>query len=572
MSLFNVINFRNLHGDILGGVTAAVIALPMALAFGVASGAGAEVGLYGAIMVGLFAALFGGSPALISEPTGPMTVVFTAVIAKLIASNPENGLAMAFTVVIMAGMFQILFGVMRLGKYVTLMPYSVISGFMSGIGIILIALQFAPMLGQSTPDGGVVGVMQNMPELLSGAYLPEMLLAGLTLLILFFLPESIKRFVPPQLLALVAGTLISVWLLSGDDIRRIGEIPAGLPSLQMPVFTADQWQLMLIDAIVLGMLGSIDALLTSVIADSLTKQQHNSNKELIGQGIGNMMSGLFGGLPGAGATMGTVVNIQTGARTALSGIVRAGILLIIVLWASGLTSFIPLAVLAGIAFKVGVDIIDWRFLKRAHRLSLKGTLITYGVILLTVFVDLIAAVGLGLFLANVLTITRLSEMQESDVELISSEQHTQDSLSAYEKDLMNASAGKVLLLSLKGTLIFGVSRVISKKNCSLMNCDTLIIDLTKVQHLGVSAALALEEMIRDMNKAKKHVVLVHAEGQPMQRLQILNILNSIPASQMMGDRRKALEWAIYANKHEAEAAAVDQAASSKTEHQKFVAG
>jgi len=572
MSLFNVINFRNLHGDILGGVTAAVIALPMALAFGVASGAGAEVGLYGAIMVGLFAALFGGSPALISEPTGPMTVVFTAVIAKLIASNPENGLAMAFTVVIMAGMFQILFGVMRLGKYVTLMPYSVISGFMSGIGIILIALQFAPMLGQSTPDGGVVGVMQNIPELLSGAYLPEMLLAGLTLLILFFLPEGIKRFVPPQLLALVAGTLISVWLLSGDDIRRIGEIPAGLPSLQMPVFTADQWQLMLIDAIVLGMLGSIDALLTSVIADSLTKQQHNSNKELIGQGIGNMMSGLFGGLPGAGATMGTVVNIQTGARTALSGIVRAGILLIIVLWASGLTSFIPLAVLAGIAFKVGVDIIDWRFLKRAHRLSLKGTLITYGVILLTVFVDLIAAVGLGLFLANVLTITRLSEMQESDVELISSEQHTQDSLSAYEKDLMNASAGKVLLLSLKGTLIFGVSRVISKKNCSLMNCDTLIIDLTKVQHLGVSAALALEEMIRDMNKAKKHVVLVHAEGQPMQRLQILNILNSIPASQMMGDRRKALEWAIYANKHEAEAAAVDQAASSKTEHQKFVAG
>jgi SulP family sulfate permease len=164
--ILNEISFRNLHGDILGGVTAAVIALPMALAFGVASGAGAEVGLYGAIMVGLFAALFGGSPTLISEPTGPMTVVFTAVIAKLIASNPENGLAMAFTVVVMAGMFQILFGVMRLGKYVTLMPYSVISGFMSGIGIILVVLQFGPMLGQAAPAGGVIGVLENMPGLI----------------------------------------------------------------------------------------------------------------------------------------------------------------------------------------------------------------------------------------------------------------------------------------------------------------------------------------------------------------------------------------------------------------------
>ena len=550
MNIFNEIHFRNLHGDILGGVTAAVIALPMALAFGVASGAGAEVGLYGAIMVGLFAALFGGSPTLISEPTGPMTVVFTAVITKLIAENPENGLAMAFTVVIMAGMIQILFGLMRLGKYVTLMPYSVVSGFMSGIGIILIILQLGPILGQPTPEGGVIGVIQNIPDLITGARLPEILLGGMTLAILFFMPGGMKKYMPPQLLVLILGTVLSVVLLSSDEVRRIGEIPAGLPSFSMPVFSMEQWQLMMVEAIVLGMLGSIDALLTSVIADSLTRTQHNSDKELIGQGIGNMMSGLFGGLPGAGATMGTVVNIQTGGRTALSGLVRVVILLIIVVWASGLTAFIPLAVLSGIALKVGFDIIDWGFLKRAHKLSTKGSLIAYGVILLTVFVDLIAAVGIGLFIANVMTVTRLSELQENDVEVITSVNCTECSLSPYEKDLVDSSAGKVMLLLLQGSMMFGVSRAISRKNSEIQGCNALIIDLARVTHLGVSSALALEESIKDMLQAGKSILIVHSGGQPMERMRRLGILDKIPDKNLVKDRRKALEIALYADEEE----------------------
>jgi SulP family sulfate permease len=547
MSIFNEIHLRNLHGDLLGGVTAAVIALPMALAFGVASGAGAEVGLYGAILVGMFAALFGGSPALISEPTGPMTVVFTAVIAKLIATNPENGLAMAFTVVVMAGMFQILFGVLRLGKYVTLMPYSVVSGFMSGIGFILIVLQFGPLLGQATPQGGVVGVLENVPQLIAGSQTPEILLGLLTLSILIFMPTRMKRYVPPQLLALIIGTLLSIMLLSTDDVRRIGEIPSGLPSFQMPVFSVDQWQIMLVDAIVLGMLGSIDALLTSVIADSLTRKQHNSDKELIGQGIGNMMSGLFGGLPGAGATMGTVVNIQTGGQTALSGLVRVAILLVIIMWASGLTAFIPLAVLAGIAFKVGIDIVDWKFLRRAHLLSFKGALITYGVVLLTVFVDLIAAVGIGLFLANVMTITRLSELQEEDVEVIHDVDDAGDSLSAYEKDLLEAGDGRVMMLLLRGTMIFGVSRAISRKNSKIQGCDSLIIDITRVNHLGLSSALAIEECMRDMVEAGKNIYIVHGEGQPVSRLRNLGVLDVIPSSHIVLKRIKAMEIAVYGN-------------------------
>jgi SulP family sulfate permease len=545
MWIFNEINLKNIHGDVFGGVTAAVIALPMALAFGVASGAGAEAGLYGAILVGLFAALFGGSPTLISEPTGPMTVVFTAVIAEMIATNPENGMAMAFTVVIMAGLFQISFGAMRLGKYVTLMPYTVVSGFMSGIGIILVILQIGPLLGQAVPAGGVMGILESLPGLFSNIQGEETLLALITVLILVFMPGKLKRFLPPQLAALIICTLISLALISSDDIRRIGVIPTGLPQFQMPVFSAGQMKEMLIDALVLGMLGCIDALLTSVVADSLTRSQHDSDKELVGQGIGNVMSGLFGGLPGAGATMGTVVSIQAGSKTALSGLVRAAILLVVLLWAADLTSVIPLAVLAGIALKVGVDIIDWRFLRRAYSISGKGALITYGVIALTVFVDLIVAVGIGLFLANVMTITRLSELQSDDVKAVTDPQETDLELSALEKELLIAAAGKVLLLHLKGTMIFGTSRAISRKNSQIEDCMALVVDLKDVPHLGVSSALALEEAMLDMIDAGRSVYVVAAsDQQPIKRLETMGVLKKIPAENITDKRSKALKLAV----------------------------
>jgi len=541
MQVFNEINLRHKSGDIYGGVTAAVIALPMALAFGVASGAGAEAGLYGAILVGLFAALFGGSPTLISEPTGPMTVVFTAVIAKSIAADPVNGMAMAFTVVILAGMFQILFGIMKLGKYVTLMPYTVVSGFMSGIGIILIILQLGPLLGQPAPSGGVIAVIQNLPTLFAGIQTNETILATLTIAILFLIPKKLKQHLPPPLVALIVCTLLSVIFLSDTDVRRIGEIPTGLPNLQLPIFSSEQWQMMLVDGIVLGMLGCIDALLTSVVADSITRKRHNSDKELIGQGIGNIMSGLFGGLPGAGATMGTVVSIQAGARTALAGLVRAGILLVVIMWAADLTSVIPLAVLAGIALKVGIDIIDWSFLKRAHNISGKGALITYGVILLTVFVDLIAAVGIGLFVANVMTITKLSELHASDVKAVTDPDDTELELLEREKEILRDAKGKIMLLHLRGTMIFGSSRAITRKNSQIGGCHSLIVDFADVDHLGVSAALALEEAILEMINAGGSVYIVTTKEQALDRLDKLGVLKKIPEENIFVNRLEALE-------------------------------
>ena len=548
MQVFNRIHFRNVRGDIFGGLTAAVIALPMALAFGVASGAGPAAGLYGAVLVGFFAALFGGTPTLISEPTGPMTVVMTAVIANLTAgaANREDGLAMAFTVVMLAGIFQIIFGALRLGKYITLMPYTVVSGFMSGIGLIMIFLQIHPFLGEKNPGGGVIGIINNLPTLFDNINPIETGLAILTVAILFLMPSKFKRIVPPQLLALIVGTIVSVVAFSEVDIRRIsdvGEIPSSLPSLQMPVFSIGKLQIVLVDAIVLAMLGCIDALLTSVVADSLTRTQHDSDKELIGQGIGNLMSGLFGGIAGAGATMGTVVNIQTGAKTALSGLTRAGVLLIVVLWAGGLTEHIPLAVLAGIALKVGIDIIDWSFLKRAHQVSIKGALIMYGVIGLTVFVDLIAAVGVGVFIANLLTIKRLTDIQSEDVKAVT-DADDEIQLSDEEKELLNQANGRILLFYLSGPMIFGVSKAIARQQTAMEDHDVLILDLSDVPLLGVTSSLAIENTIKEACEHDRHVFIVGAAGKIKRRLEKFGILQLLPPNHLIMERTEALRQAL----------------------------
>ncbi len=546
----NQIHFRNLQGDIFGGVTAAVIALPMALAFGVASGApnGAAVGLWGAVLVGFFAALFGGTPTLISEPTGPMTVVFTAVVAKSLASAPDEqtGMAMAFTVVMLAGIFQLIFGTLRLGKYITLMPYTVISGFMSGIGIILIILQIGPILGQASPKGGVVGTLQNIPNLIAGINPLESVLGLIAIAIIFFTPAKLKKIVPPQLSALVIGTLISLFFFGDADIRRIGEIPMGLPQLHLPVFSLGQINTMLIDGLVLGMLGCIDSLLTSVIADSLTQTQHNSDKELLGQGLGNLISGICGGLPGAGATMGTVVNIQAGGRTAVSGLTRALILLVIVLAAAPLTQGIPLAVLAGIALKVGIDIIDWKFLKRAHKLSWKAAAIMYGVVLLTVFYDLIVAVGVGVFVANMLTIKRLADIQAEQVKAIDTA--SDEVLSNEEaKQLMKQANGRILLLDLGGPMSFGAAKAITQRQGILDNYQAIIIDLNHVPLLGVTATLALEKMIDSAYNKSMDVYIVGAENSEHQirtRLQRFNILDRLPKENRVATRVVALRRAL----------------------------
>ncbi|WP_406732629.1 SulP family inorganic anion transporter [Vibrio scophthalmi] len=534
----------NLKGDLFGGVTTAIISLPLALAFGVASGAGAEAGLWGAIMVGLFAALFGGSSTLISEPTGPMTVIMTAVLTSMMAKYPETGMAMTFTVVMMAGAFQVLLGTLKLGKYVTLMPYSVISGFMSGIGVILIILQLSPLLGHAAPSGGVMGTLSALPDTLANVKFGELFLGGLTLGILFFFPSKYRKYVPAQLVALVAVTLLSVILFDNDAIRRIGEIPAGLPSLVVPHINTEMFTTMVIDALVLGTLGCIDTLLTAVIGDSLTRKEHDSDKELRGQGLANMLSGLFGALPGAGATMGTVTNIQVGARSPLSGVIRALMLALVVLVAGGLTEPIPMAVLAGIAVYVGFNILDWSFIQRAHKVSVQGMAIMYGVMLLTVFVDLIAAVGLGVFISNIIIIERLSREQARQVKAISDADEDDVPLTESERGLLDQANGKVLFFYLSGPMIFSVSKAISRQHSSIDEYEAMILDLTDVPMIDVTVGLALENAINDALDAHCAVYLLCPNKQIWQQLEKFHILDLVPGQNIYSFRYEALRAAI----------------------------
>ncbi|MEM0911947.1 MAG: SulP family inorganic anion transporter [Pseudomonadota bacterium] len=534
---------KHLKGDLMGGLTAAIVSLPLALAFGVASGAGPEAGLYGAIIIGFFASLFGGTPTLISEPTGPMTVIMAAVVTSMMAKYPDSGLAMAFTVVMIAGVTQILFGLLKLGKYITLMPYSVVSGFMSGIGCILIIMQFAPALGAGAPEGGVMGAFLSIPDTLSKADPIQALMAIATLLLIFFTPRKIKHYIPPQLIALVLISIISVWFFKDADINRIGAIDITLPSLVMPTFTQDQLQTMVLDGIVLGMLGCIDSMLTSVIADNLTRTEHRSNKELIGQGMGNLFSGLFGGLPGAGATMGTVVNIQTGARTALSGLTRVAILIVAVFGASSLISVIPIAVLAGIAIKVGIDILDWSFIKRSHRVAKQTSLIMFAVLLLTVFVDLVVAVGIGVFIANIITIEKLSTLQAKNIAAIK-DVDGRLPLDKEQRALLNEAKGNVIYFYLSGTMIFGVSKALSRELSALGDHQVVIIDLSDLAYFDDTIALTIESLVKDAQELDKHILMVVKGEKERTKLNRIGFSKLLSDADFVDTRTIALQTAL----------------------------
>ncbi len=542
---------KGLAGDIFGGLTTAIVSLPLALAFGVASGAGAQAGLYGAVLVGLFAAMFGGTRTLISEPTGPMTLMFTAVLTNVAARHPDHALALGFTTVIIAGATQIAVGSLKLGRFITLMPYGVVSGFMSGIGVLLILLQLPAFLGQSSPGGGALGIARALPTLVENIRWPEFLLAAGSLALIFAQPASWRRWIPPKLTALIVGTLIATFWMSDVDFRRIGEIPTGLPAFRFPVLKPDLLMVILLDGMILGLLGCVDALLTAKIADSLTRTQHDSNRELIGQGIGNVVSGLFGGLPGAGATMGTVVNIQSGAQTPRSGIFRALILLSIALAAGPLLSNVPFAVLAAITVKAGISILDWSFLRRAHRVSMTSTYLMYGVMLLTVFVDVIVAVGVGMFIANILTIDNLSKHQQNQIKTIDPSSDEGVLLTDEERTLFELAHGKVVLFHMSGPMIFGVADAIARQQSAMRDAHALILDLSDVTIFGTTAGLSIENVIRDAIAGGIKVFVAGAKGKARDRLERLQLLGPDSPVHDCATRVDALKAALAVLPHQA---------------------
>ena len=534
MALIHGLHGRNLRGDLLGGLTAAVVALPLALAFGNAAlgPGGAIYGLYGAIVTGFLAALLGGTPSQVSGPTGPMSVTVAGVVSSLAAVGVSRDLAagemlpLVMAAVVIGGLMEALLGVLRLGRFITLVPYSVVSGFMSGIGFIILILQLGPFVGITT-RGGVVASLTTLVE--SPNPNPAAVSIGImTMAVVFLTPSRIRQWVPSPLLALLIVTPLSLILFNDDRLQsvgieplaRIGAIPEGGLRLTLPDFSEHLPQL-LKSGVVLALLGAIDSLLTSLVADNITQTSHNSNRELIGQGIANTASGLLTGLPGAGATMRTVINIKSGGQTPLSGMTHSVVLLVVLLGAGPMAEAIPTALLAGILIKVGLDIIDWGFLLRAHRLSVKTAALMYGVLLMTVFWDLIWGVLVGMFVANLLTVdaitqTQLEGMDEDNP--IDGGGSLGSDLSTQEQRLIAACGNQLMLFRLRGPMSFGAAKGISSRMGLVSNYQVLILDISDVPRMGVTAALALERMVQEAEALGRLPIVAGANQRLQERL------------------------------------------------------
>ncbi len=528
-------DFQTFRGDMFGGVTAAVVGLPVALAFGVASGLGALAGIYGAIAVGFFAAVFGGTKSQISGPTGPMAVAMAAVV-----TIHADNLGQAFAIVILAGLIQVLLGVMRAGRLVSFTPYSVISGFMSGIGVIIILLQTLPFLGAAAATGGPAGAMRALPEAVTGVNPHSLAIAAATLAVGTLWPRPLRRYLPPTLAALIAGTLLGVLWLTNTPV--IGDVPTGLPTLRLPDISWSVLDGVLTPALTIALLGSIDSLLTSLIADSMTRTRHDPNRELVGQGIGNMLAGFLQALPGAGATMGTVVNIRAGGRTRVSGVLRAVILLAMVLGLARYVEAIPHAVLAGILMKVGWDIIDWRFITRAHRVQrehLVVMLITMG---LTVFLDLVTAVAIGLIAAGMASARQFERLEMDTVVSVPLLDRT--FLRRDSPEVADDFSARVGLVALRGNFsVASSNRLVNTISADIRDHEVLILDFTDTLYVDDSAALVVEQLIDTAEEENTPCIVMGLDGFPHDTLMSLNVLKKISEGRFVADIDGAREVA-----------------------------
>ena len=518
-------DFQTFRGDMFGGITAAVVGLPIALAFGVASGMGPMAGMYGAIAVGFFAAVFGGTRSQISGPTGPMAVAM-AVIITTHASSPVE----AFTIAMMAGMIQMFLGVLRIGRFVAYTPYSVISGFMSGIGVIILLVQALPFLGAEHAEGGPLVIVGKLPAAFASANLSAVAIAGATLVVGILWPKPLRRFCPPTLAALLAGTAIGVVWLTGTP--SIGDVPTGLPSLQLPELSPAFLLGAVQPAITIALLGSIDSLLTSLIADSLTRKRHNPNRELFGQGIGNVAAAFVGGIPGAGNTLGTIVNVRAGGKTQISGALCAVILLVLVLGLGKYVEAIPHAVLAGILMKVGWDIIDWRFLTRIHRVQPEHLLVMFITLTLTVFLDLITAVAIGLIAAGMASARQFERMELDSIVSVPLLDRTflfnQES-GDDDTDGVDPFSARVGLVALRGSFsVASSSKLITAISADISEHEVVILDFSNTAYIDDSAALVVEQMIDAAYDQNTECIVMGLVGPATENLHALDVLQRVP--------------------------------------------
>ena len=588
--------FSNIKGDAFGGITAGVVALPLALAFGVSSGLGPSAGLYGAIFISFFAALFGGTNTQISGPTAPMTAVSMVVISGIVAANDGDlsiALPAILTVFLIAGLSQIGLGVLGLGKYIKYIPYPVVSGFMTAIGVIILLTQILPSLGYSPKEdldyvsqfkvqaeevilenilkdeagdgilvlenftetidraslitqddiqkeseilatksaSGTVGALKVMPRALQNINWLELLLALGTIFIIYGF-KRITTVVPSTLVALVV--MSGAAIVFGWEYRPIEEIPSGLPILQMEIFTKFKLTTItpyIFTGFTLALLGAIDSLLTSIVADNMTKTKHNPNKELIGQGIGNSIASIFGGIPGAGATIRTVVNINSGGKTKLSGMI-AGVMLLFILLALGpIASKIPAAVLSGILITVGIGVMDYKGLKAIPALPRdlsfgpfklsSEVLIMLVVLLLSTFWDLIFAVGIGLIISCLMFMKKIGDLTTEDSNVKPLKEKSWPDEKIFPEHLKKL----VFIKHIKGPLFFGSTSDFQQLYKQIPDtATTVILRLERMQYMDQSGLYAMEDMIQDLQTKNIEVRFINLLKQPRYMMERIDII------------------------------------------------
>lgn len=602
----NLFDFKHIKGDLFGGVTAGIVALPLALAFGVSSGLGPSAGLYGAIFVSFFAALFGGTSTQISGPTAPMTAVSMVVIAGIIAVNDgdvDKALPAILIVFMLAGLMQIGLGLLGLGKYIKYIPYPVVSGFMTAIGIIILITQILPAVGYypkedvayvnefkpeaqevilenilkneagegvlvlenfketikiaetineadvlkesqtlaASEASGVLGTIKVLPRALTNINWLELLLALGTILIIY----GFKRITTA-----VPSTLVALLVMSGIaygfklNYRPIEEIPSGLPVPNLEMFTTFSLSTItpyIFTALTLALLGAIDSLLTSVVADNMTKTKHKPNKELVGQGIGNSIGAIFGGIPGAGATIRTVVNINSGGKTKLSGM-TAGVLLLLILLSLGpVASQIPAAVLAGILITVGIGVMDYKGLKAIPYMPRPEVIIMLVVLVLSSVWNLVYAVGIGLVIASLMFMKKMGDLtgERSNIKSLQKEKAWDD-----EIDFPSNLKEEVYIKHIKGPLFFG-----STSNFQLLasqipeTAKVVIIRMDRMSYIDQSGLYAMEDVLVDLVKREVKVVLVDILEQPSYMLERIDIIpDLVPQEQIFKTFSDCMKW------------------------------
>jgi len=608
--------FSNLRGDLFGGITAGIVALPLALAFGVSSGMGPSAGLYGAIFISFFAAMFGGTNTQISGPTAPMTAVSMVIIAGIVAIHDgslEKALPAILIVFLLAGLMQIGLGLIGIGKYIRYIPYPVVSGFMTAIGVIILVTQILPAIGYypkedaefvdqfkphaeeiildnilkeeagegilvlenfeetikrakqiteadmlkesrtlaKTEASGVIGAFKVLPRALKNINWLELALALATIIIIYGF-KRITTVIPSALVALVVVSGVAYGF--GLDYRPIDEIPGGFPIPNLGIFTEFKFSSVspyIFTALTLALLGAIDSLLTSVVADNMTKTKHNPNKELVGQGIGNSIAAIFGGIPGAGATIRTVVNINSGGKTKLSGMIAGIMLLIIMLALAPVASQIPAAVLAGILVTVGIGVMDYKGLKaipslpkdiKLGPLKLSSeVLIMLVVLVLSSVWNLVYAVGVGLVIASLMFMKKMGDLtaERSDIKTLEKEEGWADE-AGFPKNLRE----EVFIKHLKGPLFFGSTSDFQALASQVpASASTVIIRMDRMQYMDQSGLYALEDVLIDLSKSNITVLFVDVLRQPRYMMERVDIIpDLIPEEHIFDTFEECLNW------------------------------